>query len=72
MIYLVIIIITLISYTEGLSLIKNKKWREFITMETILCISLLLTIGEKLGIVTPLAYLNKMLSPIGKAILGNN
>lgn len=72
MLYLIILVIIIISYIEGLPFIKNKQWKELTVLETMLGISLLLVIGKKLGITTPIAYLDNVLSPIGKAILGKH
>jgi hypothetical protein len=54
---------------EGLPLIRNRQWKEFITMGFLLGTALLLVIGKMLDIMSPLGMLNKILNPIGKTIL---
>lgn len=68
MLLVTILAIILIFIAEGIPMIRNKLWKELITLGLLLGIALLLVIGYKLGIPTPLALVDELLSPFGKAI----
>lgn len=53
---------------EGVPLIKAKLWRELGTFGFLMGAALLLGIIRLLGISTPVEWLHKFLSPVGKTI----
>lgn len=68
MLLVTILAIILIFIAEGFPMIRNKRWKELTTLGLLLGIALLLTIGNKLGIPSPVALIYELLSPFGKAI----
>lgn len=69
MLITILLAIILIYIVDGRPLIKNKQWKEFSAMGFLLGISLLLVIGKTLNILSPLGLIDKLLSPLGKAII---
>jgi hypothetical protein len=68
----VLILVALIFAVDGVKLIKKKQWREFITFGILLGLALLLEIGKDLGFLGPINIIDKLLSPLGRAMLRNN
>lgn len=64
----ILLSIILIYILEGFPLIKNKKWKELFTFTLLLVIALLLGVGKKLDIQTPVLLLDQFLSPLGKML----
>jgi hypothetical protein len=57
-----------IGLAEGIPLGKQGQWKELAVMSTLLGIALLLVAGYYLGLPSPLAFLERLLEPVGKAI----
>ncbi len=72
MIFIVLLSIILIFAVDGIQLIRKKQWKEFITFGILLAIALLLEIGKDLGFPSPVSIIDKIISPLGRAILRHN
>jgi hypothetical protein len=57
-----------IGLAEGIPLKKKGQWKELAVMSTLLGMAVLLAVGYYLGLPSPLAFLERMIKPIGKAI----
>ncbi len=69
MILFVSLSVVAIFVTEGLPLIKTKRWKELFTIGVLLTIALFLVIGDKFGIPGPVNILKRIVAPIGKKLL---
>lgn len=67
----VIIVFTalVIGLAEGIPLGKQGQWKELAVMGTLLGMAILLVAGYYLGLISPLVFLERLLEPVGKAIL---
>lgn len=72
MLLALILIAILIGVIEGLPLARKKKWKEFITVLSLLIFAILLGLMKLLNMSTPLDILGNTLSPIGKAFFDAN
>ncbi|MFL0195040.1 hypothetical protein ACJDU8_05535 [Clostridium sp. WILCCON 0269] len=63
---IIIIAVLSICVLEGIPLIKKRMWKELLSMSLILLISLSLEISKKLGIITPINFIEKLFKPLGK------
>ena len=57
-----------IGLAEGMPLRKKGQWKELAVMSTLLGLAFLLVTGYYLGLPSPLAFLERLLEPVGKAI----
>lgn len=57
-----------IGLAEGIPLGKKSQWKELAVMSTLLGMAFLLAAGYYLGLPSPLALLERLLEPVGKAI----
>jgi len=57
-----------IGLAEGIPLKKKGQWKELTVMSALLGMAFLLAAGYYLGLPSPLAFLERLLEPIGKAI----
>jgi len=57
-----------IGLAEGIPLGKHGQWKELAVMSTLLGIAFLLAVGYYLGLPSPLAPMERLLEPAGKAI----
>lgn len=57
-----------IGLAEGIPLKKRGQWKDLAVMGALLGIAFLLAVGYYLGLPSPLAFLERLLEPIGKAI----
>lgn len=69
MIFVILLLIILVFALDGIRLIRKKQWNELTVFSVLLGAALLLQILNKLGLPDPVNILNKVLSPIGRAIL---
>jgi len=53
---------------EGIPLGKQGQWKELTVMSTLLGMAVLLTAGYYFGLPSPLALLQRLIEPVGKAI----
>lgn len=57
-----------IGLAEGIPLQKKGQWKELAVMSTILGMAFLMVAGYYLGLPSPLAFMERLLEPVGKAI----
>ena len=57
-----------IGLAEGRPLGKQGQWKELAVMSSLLGLAILLAVGYYLGLPSPLAFLERLIGPIGKAI----
>jgi len=57
-----------IGLAEGIPLQKQGQWKELAVMSLLLGMALLLIVGYYLHLPSPLALLQRLLEPVGKAI----
>ncbi len=57
-----------IGLVEGIPLRRQGQWKELAVMSTLLGMAFLLAAGYYLGLPSPLAPLERLLEPVGKAI----
>ena len=57
-----------IGLAEGIPLQKKGQWKELVVMSTILGMAFLMVAGYYLGLPSPLAFMDRLLEPVGKAI----
>ena len=57
-----------IGLVEGIPLRRQGQWKELAVMSTLLGMAFLLAAGYYLGLPSPLALLERLLEPVGKAI----
>ena len=57
-----------IGLAEGIPLGKQGQWKDLAVMSTLLGMAFLLAVGYYLGLPSPLAFLERLLGPVGKAI----
>lgn len=72
MIIILIVAVILIYLVEVPPLVKKKLWKELATFSFIIGIAIFIGIEKVLGLATPVAWLQQLLSPIGKAMLKHN
>lgn len=65
---LVVFAALVIGLAEGIPLGKQGQWKELAVMSTLLGMAFLLSAGYYLGLPSPLALLEQLLAPVGKAI----
>lgn len=57
-----------IGLAEGIPIRKQSQWKELVVMSTLLGVAILLATGYYLGLPSPLALLEQLLEPVGRAI----
>jgi hypothetical protein len=65
---LLILLAVPIGIYEGLPLIREKRWKELITVGVLIGGALLIGLGKTFGIPTPLELLDQWLRPVEEAI----
>ena len=57
-----------IGLEEGIPLKKKGQWKELAVMSTLLGMAFVLATGHYLGLPSPLAFMERLLEPVSKAI----
>lgn len=69
MIFVILFLVILVFALDGIKLIQKKQWKELTVFSVLLAAALLLQILSSMNLPNPVSLLNKVLSPLGKAIL---
>lgn len=69
MIFIILFLVILVFALDGIKMVRKKQWKELTVFTVLLTAALLLQILSSLGLPNPVYLLNKVLSPLGKAIL---
>ncbi len=64
----ILFVALVIGLVEGIPLGKQGQWKELVAVSTLLGITFLLAACYYLGLPSPLALLEQLLEPVGKAI----
>ena len=65
---LIVLAALAIGIVEGIPLGKQNQWKELAVMSSLLSLALLLAASPSLGLPTPIALMERLLEPLGKAI----
>lgn len=65
---LIVVAALAIGLAEGIPLGKQGQWKELVVMSTLLGMTFLMVAGYYFGLPSPLAFLERLLEPVGKAI----
>ncbi|HBW35842.1 hypothetical protein [Desulfosporosinus sp. BICA1-9] len=65
---LIVFMALAIGLAEGIPLGKQGQWKELTVLSTLLGMAFLLVASNYLGLPSPLALLERLLEPVGKAI----